>query len=156
VYLEIQNPIQRLDRITSRAQASVAEELAQTTAKATARLSETIVPAPIEIDVDRAERPGERRRSQRFATGSQIHARRIPGVNFEVPLDNVSAGGCRLEMIEECEEGEDVIARFPDLEPLGAQVRWTLGPTAGVQFTRPIHPAVLGSLLQRLSSQPNG
>jgi hypothetical protein len=154
MYLETR-PNHRLDRITSRAQASIAEGIAQATAKATARLSETIAAPAAAVETEVEERPGERRRSARFSTGSQIHARRIPGVNFEVPLDNVSSGGCKLEMLEDCEEGEDVIARFPDLEPLGGRIRWTMGPTIGLQFTRPIHPAVFGSLLQRLSEQPN-
>jgi hypothetical protein len=148
----------RLERVTLRAQANVAEGLARATERATAKLSGTIAAAVREQDSDAAApRDGERRRSGRFATGSMIHARRIPGVNFEIPLDNVSAGGCRIEMLEECAVGEDVITRFPDLEPLGARVRWTLGFTAGLQFVRPIHPAVFGSLLERLMApeQPN-
>ena len=154
MYLET-HPSHRLNRITSRAQASVAEGIALATAKATARLSETIAAPAIAVETEVEERPGERRRSARFSTGAQIHARRIPGVNFEVPLDNVSVGGCKLEMLEECETGEGIIARFPNLEPLGGQIRWTTGPVIGLEFTRPIHPSVLGSLLQRLLDQPN-
>ena len=148
MYLE---SFDRLERVTLRAQANVAEGLARATERATAKLSGTIAAAVLDADNEsEGPREGERRRSGRFATGSTIHARRIPGTNFEVPLDNVSAGGCRIEMLEECAVGEDVIARFPDLEPLGARVRWRLGFTAGLQFVRPIHPAVFGSLLERL------
>lgn len=151
MYLETNMTTQRIQRVTLRAQESVAEGLARKVETATAKLSGTIAAAirDSEQPAD-APREGERRKCGRFATGAQIHARRIPGVNFEVPLDNVSSGGCRIEMLEVCEVGEDVIARFPELEPLGARVRWTMGATAGLQFTRPIHPAVFGSLLERL------
>ena len=154
MYLE---SFDRLERVTLRAQANVAEGLARVTERATAKLSGTIAAAMRdEAGEPAAPREGERRSSGRFATGSTIHARRIPGNNFEVALDNVSAGGCRIEMLEECAIGEDVIARFPELEPLGARVRWSVGFTAGLQFVRPIHPAVFGSLLERLMApQPN-
>ena len=78
--------------------------------------------------------------------------RRIGGFNFQVPLTNVSASGCCIVLIEECEKGEDVIARFPRLEPIGGVVRWTEGTTAGVEFARPIHPAVFEMLLRRMES----
>jgi len=152
MYLEPDMLAGRLGRVTQRAQENVAEGLARRTQSATAKLSGTVAPAPRQLQMMAPPpRAGERRSSGRFATGTQIHARRIPGVNFEIPLDNVSPGGCRLEMIEECQVGEDVIARFPELEPMGARVRWTLGMTAGLEFVRPIHPAVFGSLLDRLS-----
>jgi hypothetical protein len=151
MYLATDMLSERVRRVTQRAQDSVAEGLARTVERATAKLSATVAAEMSHIEQP-AEPPreGERRKCGRFATGSQIHARRIPGVNFEVALENVSSGGCRLEMLEECEIGEDVIARFPDLEPLGARVRWKMGATAGFQFSRPIHPAVFGSLLDRL------
>ena len=154
MYLE---SFDRLERVTLRAQANVAEGLARVTERATAKLSGTIAAAIRDkANEALAPREGERRSSGRFATGSTIHARRIPGTNFEVALDNISAAGCRIEMLEECAIGENVIARFPDLEPLGARVRWSLGFTAGLQFVRPIHPAVFGSLLERLMApQPN-
>ena len=151
MYLETNNANERLRRVTERANAIVAEGLARKVEKATAKLSGTIAAAIRDgLQAAEPEREGERRQCGRFATGSQILVRRIPGVNFEVALDNVSSGGCRVEMLEKCEAGEDVIARFPDLESLGARVRWTIGSTAGLQFTRPIHPAVFGSLLERL------
>ena len=155
MYLDTDFTAARLERLTSRTYAGIAEGLARATEMVTAKLSETIAPAAVrELELtDPDVTDGERRRFGRVSTTSQVHARRIPGTNFEVALHNVSAAGCRIEMIEECEEGEDIIARFPQLEPLGARVRWTDGPVAGLQFARPIHPAVFGSLLERLSDE---
>ena len=48
--------------------------------------------------------------------------------------------------------GDPVIARLPQLEPLGSRVCWTEGGIAGVQFLRTIHPAVFDMLLTRLGT----
>jgi len=152
MYLETDIVAERLARVSHRAQASVAEGLAQITERVTAKLSGTIAAAI--ADGKRAPEPareGERRGSSRFATGSQIHARRIPGNSFEVALENVSASGCRIEMLEECQVGEDVVTRLPDLEALAARVCWTTGRDVGLEFARPIHPAVFDALLERLA-----
>jgi hypothetical protein len=154
MYLETDIAADRLHRVTSRAHASIAEALAEATAKATAKLGARVAPIVSALPESVAASEGERRQSDRFASCAPIHARRIPGTNFEVPLDNVSVGGCRIETLEECEEGDDIIARLPHLEPIGARVRWTLGRTAGLQFTRPIHPAVFNTLIEQLQQRP--
>ena len=78
--------------------------------------------------------------------------RRIGGFNFEVPLGNISSGGCRVEMLEESEVGDTVIARFPQLEPLGSRICWTDGRKIGVEFFNRIHPAVLDLVVTRLTN----
>jgi len=156
MYLETHIAADRLQRVTHRAHATVAEALAQATARATARLSQSVKPIASALPEPIAASEGERRQSDRFTSCAPIHARRIPGTNFEVPLDNISAGGCRIETLEECEEGDDIIARLPHLEPIGARVRWTIGRATGLQFTRPIHPAVFNSLIGQLNEdQPS-
>lgn len=93
----------------------------------------------------------ERRQFNRLAITSEVLVRRIGGFNFQVPLKDVSTAGCRVEMLEPCELEDSVIARFPQLEPLGSRVCWTQGTTTGLQFQTSIHPAVLDMLLTRLS-----
>ena len=150
MYLETYIAADRLQRVTHRTNAAIADALADATARATAKLSNAVKPLASALPESVAASEGERRRSDRFAGGAPIHARRIPGTNFEVPLDNISAGGCRIETLEECEEGDDIIARLPHLEPMGARIRWTLGRVAGLQFVRPLHPAVFNALLEQL------
>jgi len=94
----------------------------------------------------------ERRRSGRVALNSNILVRRLGGFNFDVALRDVSAGGCRVELLEPCEVGDPVIARLPQLEPLGSRVCWASGTTTGVQFLTSLHPAVFDALLPRLSA----
>lgn len=93
----------------------------------------------------------ERRRHERIALMSEVLVRRIGGFNFHVQLQDISNGGCRVEMLEPCELEDAVIARFPHLEPLGSRVCWTNGTTTGLQFQTNIHPAVFDMLLSRLS-----
>jgi hypothetical protein len=92
----------------------------------------------------------ERRHCERIGLASQLLLRPVGGFNCEVRLDNVSVAGCQVELIEPAEPGETMIARFPQLEPIGADVRWSQGTTAGLRFSRPMHSAVLDSLLERL------
>lgn len=92
----------------------------------------------------------ERRGLSRVPTQSEIVVRRIGGFNFEVALRDVSAHGCQVELVEACDVGDAIIARFPQLEPLGSRVCWTRGTTTGIEFQTKIHPAVFNHLLGRL------
>jgi hypothetical protein len=99
---------------------------------------------------DPAKPADERRRYTRISRASEIVVRRIGGFNFQVALRDLSSGGCRVEMVQACDSGDSLIARLPGLEPLGSRVRWGEGRVTGVEFLRPIHPAVLDALVPRL------
>src|SRR6478672_5112491 len=92
----------------------------------------------------------ERRSCERAAVASTISVRPIGGFNYQARLDDVSRAGCRVELVEQAELGEPLIARFPQLEPMVGEVRWLDGPIAGLQFARPMHPAVLDAVVARL------
>ena len=78
----------------------------------------------------------------RVALNSNILVRRLGGFNFNVALRDISSGGCRVEMLEPCEVGDPVIARLPQLEPLGSRVCWARAPPPAIQFLTSLHPAV--------------
>jgi hypothetical protein len=92
----------------------------------------------------------DRRDWPRTAVDSTISVRPIGAFNYQVRLHDVSISGCRVELVEEAEIGEAVIARFPQLEPLAGAMRWKGGSTAGLEFSRRMHPAVLDALVTRL------
>jgi hypothetical protein len=92
----------------------------------------------------------DRRQHDRTGVASAITVRPIGGFNHHVRVDDVSIAGCRVELIEEVELGEPLIARFPELEPLVGAVRWKHGSVAGLEFSRAMHPAVLDALVTRL------
>ena len=95
----------------------------------------------------------ERRRWGRVASGGDVIIRRLGGFNFQVALEDLSAGGCRVEMIEASEPGDPVIARLPQLEPLGAEVCWAEGTKVGIRFANAIHPAVFDMVVSRLGQE---
>ena len=92
----------------------------------------------------------DRRACGRVDVASSITLRPIGGFNHEVAVFDLSIAGCRVELVEEAETGEPLIARFPQLEPLVGAVRWKAGRSAGLEFSRRMHPAVFDALVARL------
>lgn len=154
MHLDMHIAGQRLARLRNRARTSAVREIRSSNFSAIPRKFIPAVEPPPAEEVEEDVMVLDRRHSARTAlTGPELLVRRIGGFNFQAGLKDVSTDGCRIELIEECQPGEDIIARFPQLEPLGAWVRWTLGPTCGVEFMRSIHPAVFKFLLARLGEQ---
>jgi len=91
-----------------------------------------------------------RRSTPRSDISGEISMRRVGSFGFDVPVRNVSAAGCSVDLVEPVAVNDRVIARLPGLEPLAAKVIWSDPHSAGLQFERPIHPAVLELLLERL------
>ena len=142
------DPERRLARIRGRARAN-----SQKAVPPQPYLAGTTTVAKCEADwAITAERKDERRRSARVALESEVLVRRLGGFNFNVALKDISTGGCRVEMIEPAVAGDPVIARLPQLEPLGSRVCWAEGKTTGMQFLTTIHPAVFDMLLIRLAN----
>ena len=76
---------------------------------------------------------------------------RAPGrKNYRVRILDLSTDGCRVHLIERPSIGELMMIKFEGLEVMDADVCWVEGHTAGLKFDRPIHPAVLDLLVQRL------
>lgn len=69
-----------------------------------------------------------------------------------VAIEDISPGGCRIVTVERAAIGDPIIARLPQLEPLGSRICWTEDGRTGVQFLRTIHPAVFDMLIGRLAS----
>ena len=92
----------------------------------------------------------DRRSVDRVAVASRVIVRPIGGFNQKVELADVSIEGCRVELVDSAEPGDILITRFPELEPLVGLVKWDDGRTAGMKFSRRIHPAVFDALVARL------
>ena len=91
----------------------------------------------------------ERRTSRRVAVEAEFTVRKVGGFGFHLRALNASADGCRVELVEMVDAGERVVVRLPALEPLGADVAWSNGASAGLHFQRPLHPAVFDQLVDR-------
>ena len=91
-----------------------------------------------------------RRRSCRRPVDHEVGVKKLGGLGFQLATRDVSPDGCRVELVEMVDIGERVIVRLPSIEPLGAEVAWVKGANAGLQFQRPLHPAVFEQLIDRV------
>jgi len=98
-----------------------------------------------------ADQQPARRLHQRTNVQGHISVRRLGSFGFDTQVRDLSATGCKVELVESVTVRDPVVARLPGLEPLGATVIWSDERCAGLQFNRPIHPAVFEMLLDRLN-----
>ena len=90
------------------------------------------------------------RRERRTDIHADVSLRRVGHHPFRVRVYDASPSGCRIEFIEQPSLAERVWIKFEGLEPIEASVCWVRGMAGGVEFRRPIHPAVFERLLGTL------
>ena len=99
---------------------------------------------------DPAEEAKVARKAVRFPADSEVSLRRVGHVKFQVNVRDISPDGCRIDLIERPRIGESLHLKFEGLEVVECKVRWVEGYIAGLEFVRPIHPAVFDLLMLRL------
>jgi hypothetical protein len=90
------------------------------------------------------------RRAERVAVNAEVALRRASQLNYRVRAYDASPYGCKLEFVERPELEERVWVKFEGLDALEGLVCWADGFVVGVEFVRPIHPAVFEALVPRL------
>jgi hypothetical protein len=81
----------------------------------------------------------------------EVILRRTGQPNYRVRAFDASPYGCKLEFVERPRLDELVWVKFDGLEALEASVCWIEGHAVGLEFSRPIHPAVFENLRSRLT-----
>ena len=94
---------------------------------------------------------GSPRKSDRVQINAMVKLRRRGHHNFTVKAYDLSPEGGKLEFMERPELGETVWVKFEGLELLQAKVCWIENLCVGVEFERPLHPAVFQTLGSRFS-----
>lgn len=94
-----------------------------------------------------SDQPSMRARETRTALDAEVALRRTGRHHYKVRVYDASPHGCRIEFIERPSLQERVWVRFQGLEAIEAQVCWVDGFVAGVEFVKPIHPAVFDGLI---------
>lgn len=89
------------------------------------------------------------RKSDRVQISAMVKLRRRGHHNFTVKAYDVSPEGCKLEFMERPQLEETVWVKFEGLELLQAKVCWLEDRCVGVEFERPLHPAVFETLAAR-------
>lgn len=85
----------------------------------------------------------ECRRSRRLVLAMPARCRMLSGYAEEVVIRDVSAEGCRIMGFAlHVRPGSKVVVRPDGMEGLCGTVRWSGGQEAGVEFDRPLYPAV--------------
>lgn len=90
------------------------------------------------------------RRAERVPLRADILFRRSGDARYAVDLVDLSPDGCRIDLPEVLTIGERVWIALPGLEPIQAEVRWVKEWTAGIQFLRPLYPAVFDHIRSRI------
>jgi hypothetical protein len=93
------------------------------------------------------------RQSQRLPVVLKAKMKRFGRSGYEVPVSDIATRGCKVEFTDRPDIGESVSLRFDGLDSLEATVRWITDRSCGLDFARPLHPAILDMLLQP-SSRP--
>ncbi len=101
------------------------------------------------------ERTPSPRKGARVGLAAEVFLRRSGQNNYRVNVRDVSEYGCKVEFVERPTLDETVWVRFEGLEALEALVCWIDGSAAGLEFQRPMHPAVFKVLLERLVNSPH-
>ncbi|WP_394999616.1 PilZ domain-containing protein [Sphingomonas sp.] len=89
------------------------------------------------------------RRAEREPFGAEIELRRTRGMKYHVTVRDCSPEGCCINLVDRVGLDEVIWVKLPGLESLEAYVCWTKGFVAGLEFAKPLHPAVFQMLLQR-------
>ena len=93
----------------------------------------------------------ERRRDDRVPLDAVVDFRRAKEHRYEVRVHDLSAHGCRIDLPEHVSNLDTIWVTLPGLETLQSAVRWESEWLAGVEFERPMHPAVFDHMAAKLA-----
>lgn len=91
------------------------------------------------------------RRDERIALNAEVLSKQRRGAACKVRVFNASRHGCKIEFVERPRVHDRVLVKFGWVEWLRATVCWTEDFVGGIEFERPIHPAVLSSLIKEMT-----
>lgn len=92
------------------------------------------------------------RKHDRVSVAGELMIRRSGRPQYRTKFFDMTPAGCRVEFVERPREGETLWVKFDGLTALESTVRWINGFSVGLEFFRPIYPAVFDLLIVRLSA----
>ena len=98
------------------------------------------------------EGPRERK-SARVSLQAEVQLRRSGHHHYVVSVHDISPEGCRLEFVERPRLDETVWVKFEGLDAIESSVCWLRGSDVGIEFVRPIYPAVFDILVRKLNGR---
>jgi PilZ domain len=100
------------------------------------------------VSAELVDSPREQRRAERRSTGirSSMRARGSIG-SLPVQVVDISTAGCRIEVKPAPYQGSTVWLKLPGLEAWCGSVAWVGNDCVGVEFSQPLHSAVVDRFL---------
>jgi hypothetical protein len=90
------------------------------------------------------------RKAERVSVSGEVSLRRSGQHNYRVHAYDLSPLGCKIEFVERPELDERVWVKFDGLDAVEGMVCWIEGFVVGIEFVRPVYPAVFDALVARL------
>jgi hypothetical protein len=90
------------------------------------------------------------RRAERIQLRADIDFRRAGENRWRVNILDFSPEGCRVELPVRVNLKDTIWISLPGLEALQGQICWVKDWVAGVEFNRPLHPAVFDMVQDRM------
>jgi hypothetical protein len=90
------------------------------------------------------------RRAERIPLRADIDFRRTGENRWRVNILDFSPQGCRVELPVRVNLKDTIWISLPGLEALQGQICWVKDWVAGVEFNRPLHPAVFDMVQDRM------
>lgn len=89
------------------------------------------------------------RREIRFELKSEGRYRRGQGRAYKVLFQNISESGCQFyDLIGKLGRGDHITIRIGEIGPIDAYVAWSDRRCVGIEFDKPLYPAVLDHIRQ--------
>lgn len=88
--------------------------------------------------------------AERLPIDAELPVRRSFAPRWTARMRDISTQGCCVDTVERLQPDERLFVYLPGIETIESSARWTDGFTAGVQFDRPLHPAVFAMIEGRL------
>ena len=84
------------------------------------------------------------------APSTTVLLRRTGKIHYQTHVYDLTPTSCTVDFVERPSVGEQLWAKFEGLDSLEAKVSWVEGFRGGLEFSRPIHPAVFDVLQKTL------
>lgn len=92
------------------------------------------------------------RKAERVPLQADIDFRRTGEHRWRVNIHDMSPQGCRVELPVKVVAKDMIWISLPGLEAIQGKVCWVKEWVAGIEFDRPLHPAVFEMVEKRMRS----
>jgi hypothetical protein len=102
------------------------------------------------VKKDNASTGPRHRKSARVSLQAEVQLRRSGQHHYLVNVFDISPEGCKVEFVERPRLDETVWVKFDGYDAIQSSVCWVEGHSAGIEFERPIYPAIFELMVARL------